>query len=67
MAKNMVKAATSYFGGVYKEGKRVRWAEADVVVKNTLLVLGYIVFMAIVFYIANLFIFKMFDLFGINM
>ena len=67
MAKNVVKAAGSYFGGVYKEGKRVRWAEAETVVKNTLLVLGYIVFMAIVFYIANLFIFKMFDILGINM
>jgi preprotein translocase SecE subunit len=67
MARNIVKAAGSYFGGVYKEGKKVRWAEAEVVVKNTLLVLGYIAFMSVVFYVANLCIVKMFDLFGINM
>ena len=67
MTRNVLKGAASYFGGVYKEGKKVRWAEADVIVKNTLLVLGYIAFMAFVFYIANLCIYGMFDVLGINM
>lgn len=68
MAKmNVVKSAGRYFGGVYREGKKVRWAEANEVVKNTVIVLGYIVFMAVVFYCANLFIYKMFDILGINM
>jgi len=68
MAKvNVVKSAAGYFGGVYREGKKVRWAEANEVVKNTVVVLGYIVFMAIMFYFANLFIYKMFDIFGVNM
>ena len=68
MAKgNIIKSTGRYFGGVYREGKKVRWAEANEVVKNTVIVLGYIVFMAAVFYAANLFIYKMFDIFGINM
>jgi len=64
MAKGSV---VSYFSGVYKEGKKVRWADAETVVKTTVLVLGYIVFMAVVFYCANWFIAKMFGLLGINM
>ena len=68
MAKNsVIKSVGGYFGGVYKEGKKVRWAAAEDVVKNTGMVLGYIVFMAVVFYVANLFIFKMFDILGISM
>ena len=68
MAKSsIVKSVSGYFGGVYREGKKVRWAEANVVVKNTIIVLGYVLFMAVVFYFANLFIYKMFDIFGINM
>ncbi len=68
MAKgSMLSSVGGYFSGVYKEGKKVRWAAAQEVFKSTVVVLGYVIFMAVVFYVANLFIVKMFGILGINM
>ena len=63
--KSLVKSVSGYFGGVVKEGKKVRWADAETVVRNTVMVLGYVVFMAAIFYVANLFITLMFGLIGL--
>ena len=65
--KSMIKSVGGYFSGVYREGKKVRWTSADDVVKNTGIVLGYLVSTAVFFYVVNFFIVKMFGMLGINM